>query len=494
MNGIQAAGSWTAWQLFFGLRLMKPLQIAAVVATFAANCVQAVPRESPDFDPEAHVPDMSESESVAPEDRRESEIGCHWTSRLKFSICDASGECHDAEILAFDFQRRAWSYYESNRSHPEGPEGAVGRALAPPLEESFWITSMPKEDMLGAFELCPGLVVTAFFLVAEAQLTALGQLPGQPSALDTAKAYMHFLHAQSLIEYQVMEEMWPVVEARERADKARAAAADRTSRPSVDIVIARCRTSLHWLWELPLPPQARLLIYEKCEVPEGELEKQLSGVAGKVATVLRVPALDSGEWMSGECGAYLQHILTAVRGAREETELADFTVFIHDDAPRHLKPEFLGLVFHALASGTYDVPFLNLAHERYLQMATPCLKQLYSQVFGRELQGRLSTYCCGHFVVGAARIRATPQGQFERLWQAVSQGSYTALAGGQCEVANMPCYVVEHIWHVLFGEEGIAPWRSEDVRLPLRFRYEGGRDTMLPSPLKLSPYMHRMAR
>ena len=32
------------------------------------------------------------------------------------------------------------------------------------------------------------------------------------------------------------------------------------------------------------------------------------------------------------------------------------------------------------------------------------------------------------------------------------------------QVANMPCYVVEHIWHVLFGEDDTLPWRSEDVR------------------------------
>ena len=41
----------------------------------------------------------------------------------------------------------------------------------------------------------------------------------------------------------------------------------------------------------------------------------------------------------------------------------------------------------------------------------------------------------------------------------------------------MPCYVVEYLWHVLLGEPGLLPWRSEDTRLPLALRFEGGRDT-----------------
>ena len=83
-----------------------------LISSFVAFC-HGVPRESPDFDPELHVPDMSESEDVPMAERSESEIGCHWTSRLKLQLCGGDGECHDGEILAFDFQRRAWAYYES---------------------------------------------------------------------------------------------------------------------------------------------------------------------------------------------------------------------------------------------------------------------------------------------------------------------------------------------------------------------------------------------
>ena len=45
------------------------------------------------------------------------------------------------------------------------------------------------------------------------------------------------------------------------------------------------------------------------------------------------------------------------------------------------------------------------------------------------------------------------------------------------QVAHMPCYVVEYLWHALLGEPGLLPWRSEDTRLPLALRFDGGRDT-----------------
>jgi len=102
--------------------------VAAALALLLPRVARGVPRESPEFDPELHVPDISSSEEAVPfEDRKESEVGCHWTARLQFSLCDSAGECHDAEVLAFDFQRRTWAYLESNRT-------LGGQSRAPPLE------------------------------------------------------------------------------------------------------------------------------------------------------------------------------------------------------------------------------------------------------------------------------------------------------------------------------------------------------------------------
>ena len=107
-------------------------------------------------------------------------------------LCGGDG-CHESEILAFDFQRRAWEYYEARKDdatcisslHAQGKlstgqkAGAVrvlgvglvfsfllvlhvvlllvacvwhflgkskGKASAPPLEEASLIMSMPVEE------------------------------------------------------------------------------------------------------------------------------------------------------------------------------------------------------------------------------------------------------------------------------------------------------------------------------------------------------------
>ena len=156
-----------------------------------------------------------------------------------------------------------------------------------------------------------------------------------------------------------------------------------------------------------------------------------------MAQIVAVPMQDAGKWMTGECTAYLQHILGGLAGAAPVQSLADYTVFIHDDAPRHLKPDFLSIVFRSLTMGSYTADYLNVAHERYISASTPCLKSLYKMVFGEELQGRLSSYCCGHFVVSAKRIRSIPPERLEKLLTAVTTGAYTALAGGLCEVSDL---------------------------------------------------------
>lgn len=151
--------------------------------------------------------------------------------------------------------------------------------------------------------------------------------------------------------------------------------------------------------------------------------------------MLIVPMQDEGKWMTGECTAYLRHILNGLAESSPLNYLAEYTIFIHDDAPRHLKPDFLSIVFRSLTLGTYSADFLNIAHERYVSASTPCLKSLYKMVFERDLEGRLSTYCCGHFVVSSRRIRSLPLQHLENLLSAVTTGAYTAMAGGICEVA-----------------------------------------------------------
>ena len=106
-------------------------------------------------------------------------------------------------------------------------------------------------------------------------------------------------------------------------------------------------------------------------------KRKPEGLLGRVAQIVDVPLEDSGEWMTGECTVYLRHMLHGLASAAPVHHLADYTIFIHDDAPRHLKPEFLSIVFKSLAMGSYNVDYLNLAHERYVAASTPCLKSLF---------------------------------------------------------------------------------------------------------------------
>ena len=169
-----------------------------------------------------------------------------------------------------------------------------------------------------------------------------------------------------------------------------------------------------------------------------------TGIVGRVAQVVEVPLTDMAGWMTGECTAYLRHLLSGLAGSGPVNGLADYTIFLHDDAPRHLKQEFLSIVFRSISLGTYNVSFLNLAHERYVSAVTPCLKQLYTMVMGRQLAGRLSTYCCGHFVVKSSRLHEIPLEPLRRLYAAVEAGTYTAQAGGPCEAVSNQGHRVEY--------------------------------------------------
>ena len=47
------------------------------------------------------------------------------------------------------------------------------------------------------------------------------------------------------------------------AEEAEAGVGDAAA-ATVDVVVSRCDAPLMWLWELDLPPSARVFVYEKC--------------------------------------------------------------------------------------------------------------------------------------------------------------------------------------------------------------------------------------
>ena len=254
--------------------------------------------------------------------------------------------------------------------------------------------------------------------------------------------------------------------------------------------------------------------------------------------------------MSGECTAYLAYILERY----SQNDWPDYVAFLHDDAPRHIRPAFLNIAMQAIQRRTYDVGFLHLTHERYAATITPCFRTVYKMVFSEELGNRLlSSYCCSNFLVSKNRILGQTEEFYQRLSDLIFEGRYTNIGLNMtvgcelgrdrrgadrcvvtrpppaeqpdeapvvdvvaekekneesdeqedmditmeqlrsasshfCNVGKKPCYLMEFLWHVVFGEPHELPYREEDVRLPLALRYGGGRDTILPSPLRLSPY------
>lgn len=390
--------------------------------------------------------------------------GCMWTLRQQVHLCEG-GSCADAEIMAHDIQRRLWAFY----SHRDAP------FVAPPLEDVAWLThgtsAQQRREMLGS---CPGLVVTSLLFMAEV-LAFVGSPLGDEYSRE-AELYIASFEQQAPAQLEMMLGMFPVLEALQGLDAARARQAHGDA--SVDIVLARCRAPLQWLWEYALPRRTRVFVYEKCAQDGRE---QTSGLSVHVEHVLleeRTPGL-----MTGECTAYLAHL------AGHAGDLAEFTVFMHDDGPRHIRNPLLGLALGGLRTGAYRVPFLHLSHERYPSFRTPCHRDVYRRAFGRELAGRLTTYCCSHFVVSRDRIAAHPPAFYQHLADLVNEAPYAQAHGGACNIGRKPCYVMEFLWHAVFGEDDELPLRAEQASLPLALRYEGGRASRLPSPLKVAPYM-----
>lgn len=407
--------------------------------------------------------------------------GCLWTFRQQLGMCHGKN-CADVEIMAHDLQRRLLAFYADRQEK-----------RPPPLEDAAWLlVGTQAEQRRELMESCPGLIVTVLLFMAEA-LVFTG--PGQAEVYAReAESYAATLERYSPAQFETMLEMFPVREAfegfqRERNSleaRAQFMAASPAAQPTVDIVVARCSSTLQWMWELDFPPRTRILVYDKCENSAETFQEQTRGLSGVVELEHRpMDEPGPGGFMTGECTAYLAHIVQALQSGT----VADYTIFVHDDAPRHLRLALLSLALRGIISGAYDVPFLHLTHERYPAFRTRCLKEVHRRALGTELSGRLGTYCCAHFIVRRDRIDAHPVELYAHLLQLVSGAPYAKKNGGECNVGTKPCYVMEFLWHRIFGEEEELPTRAEHPGLPLALRYEGGRETRLETPLKVAPYM-----
>eukprot|EP00929_Paragymnodinium_shiwhaense_P034389 TRINITY_DN18723_c0_g1_i2.p1 TRINITY_DN18723_c0_g1~~TRINITY_DN18723_c0_g1_i2.p1 ORF type:complete len:560 (-),score=102.75 TRINITY_DN18723_c0_g1_i2:2-1681(-) len=404
--------------------------------------------------------------------------GCLWTWRQKLSMC-LGGNCGEAELMAHDLQRRLQRWYDD-------------RSNAPPLEDISWLVfGTNKEQRRELMTDCPGLIVTALFFAAESAAFANADLAHGLAA--EAESYVYYLEQTSSAQLAMAFDMFPVQQAYAGQHHARQRLEDeatkaRASQLTLDVVISRCGSSLQWLWDMELPPRSRIYVYDKCEKGEAEFQQQVAGLEGMVEELVWMPLSEPrGEehLMLAECTAYLAHVVKGLAEGRT----ADYTLFVHDDGPRHVRVSYLNLALRGMLAGTYDVPFLHLVHERYPSFRTPCLEKVYREIFQEDLPGKLSTYCCGHFIVSKERISQRGQHFYERLKSVIERASYSQWGGGSCRTGRKPCYVIEFLWHKIFGEEDELPLRSEQPSLPMALRYEGGRFSRYPSALAVEPHV-----
>ena len=137
-----------------------------------------------------------------------------------------------------------------------------------------------KAERAAELDTCPGMTVSCLILLADAFLL---NSPEHSAAFELeATDTLNRLKVDRPAVYEASALMWPLEKAfahfdfnHERFGKL---AKERSDHPlSVDIVVARCKTSLMWAWQFRFPELSRLFIYGKCEQSDFEVDSQLEG-------------------------------------------------------------------------------------------------------------------------------------------------------------------------------------------------------------------------
>eukprot|EP00927_Polykrikos_kofoidii_P057238 TRINITY_DN51355_c0_g1_i1.p1 TRINITY_DN51355_c0_g1~~TRINITY_DN51355_c0_g1_i1.p1 ORF type:complete len:486 (+),score=50.91 TRINITY_DN51355_c0_g1_i1:205-1458(+) len=358
-------------------------------------------------------------------------------------------------IRGADFQKKAWDFYG-------------GVAAPAPLEESFWILSLPENMQSVIAKECPAMLTLAYLVVAEVKLH-----------LDTETAF-EFAGIGSSI-FQALEprlasyvrESWPIDEAFNRIKQAykgviQTQAAVAPQGLSVDFVVAHCHEDLSWLSTMlphwgPPEGRTRVFVYEKCG-KRADVSAVDSG--GARVNVKFVPVVDGPPGgRKDECSAYLTHLLDVVRTG----DVAHYTVFLQADAFNHVQPRLFDLVMRAIRLNTFDVPFVHLSRARMVSSTSPCKRAIYQQVMGVPPSMMQIGYCCAHFIARRDVVMRRGAQGWERTLAAMdslpSEGCEHVRAG-----AGMHCLTFESMWHVMFGMPDRLSPRAEDMSLPIFLR------------------------
>ena len=387
-------------------------------------------------------------------------VGCYWTLRVHNGICNAAGNCFEAKIVAATLQDQFFDFYESSSTS------------APPIEQVQWLLQVPDVELQTNFHLCPGLILTALVFDATLRLP----IDGLAAASVRFKQAEHLLATLPDDVLDVAFKMFPLQLAIDRFIAEEAALPASPREASASFVVTRCRNSLDWLRNVTIPATAQLHVYEKCnaslELGEAaELETRFASVTEHAYVLDNVDGV-----MTGECAGYLQFIVDYY------DSLPDFVFLLHDDAYRHLKIPFLKVLTRALVTSP-DSLKLDMVHLNYVRVAslnTPCMRQVFQDVFHEELPGRLATYCCGQFLVTREAIHRRPKAFYEDLLLRLRRNWDQV-----CSLGDMPCYVLEFLWQKVWRNSTQLPLRSQDASLPLFARHDHFQGGFMPGDFSL---------
>jgi hypothetical protein len=229
----------------------------------------------------------------------------------------------------------------------------------------------------------------------------------------------------------------------------------------VDLVIVFCKGHLDWLDDLSLPAKHRILVYLKCSNNPSihSFCKELHCIPAMFVDQRGDGAMQS----SDECGGYLLHI------HRYFADLSDWTVFLQDDAPRHLHLAYLNMVLKLMASGTfvYHLPgeFLHLNNDRHLLYWTPCLDSVM-KVLGLPSARLLATYCCSQFVVHRNQILKRGLAFFQKAADLL-KNNFEDIAGCKYESNRSSASSMRSEWNIFadLRQERLAG-ESENENVP----------------------------
>ena len=307
-------------------------------------------------------------------------------------------QCFQSWILAHDLQEKFLSFYT----------GTPRQTRTPPVEEVLWITSLTEPEQQEILEVCPGMFITSLFLHSELRFSLN---PNDFVGRHYRERALHILREMKAENgtfeqdhYRVTMQTWPLSTANAqslqvRRTSARAVSADMTH---VDLVIVACKSDLTWVDTLPLTDNMRIFIYAKCrEAAESPLCQRSECISASHLDESSNNSMEGGV-QTDECGGYLYHIL------RQYYHLAEWTIFLQDDAPRHLHLGYLNLVLKMITAGTLSALaprlFLHLNNDRHLMYWTPCLATL-TELLELPSSRLFASYCCSQFLVHKNRIQ-----------------------------------------------------------------------------------------